>query len=74
MTPEEAKQELFDFLPHLEIALKMAEIQNPTGTLQLGVISSNPDGTGRITARFDVDFIKALKVLVGYQSPGEEGG
>ena len=59
-----AKENLADFLPHLEVAIEVAKIDNPGTEIQLGVIASKPDGSGQVVARFGVEFVKDLRTLV----------
>ena len=59
----EAKERLSAFLPHLQVAMESAKLEGFEGT-QMGVLGVNLDGSGKIIARFECDFIKDLAVLL----------
>ena len=52
MTP---KEKLRTALPHLRYAAKMAQEKTKSGTIELAIISKNPDGTGQVGACFRAD-------------------
>lgn len=63
---ETPAERLKAIVPHLKIAASMAQIENPDGTNQLAIVSTSPDGSGHIAARFDMDgFIDDLVAVVG---------
>lgn len=68
-TLEQAKKDLADFLPHLQLALGAAKVNNPEGKLQLAIASVNPDGSGQLGARFETEFVEDLAILVESYDP-----
>jgi hypothetical protein len=53
-------------LPHIKVALRMAQLQVPDGKIGIAVIATAPDRSGTITASFEGDsFIKDIELLVG---------
>jgi hypothetical protein len=63
---EACKERLRAVLPHLKIAMNMAKLQVPGGTVGLGIIVKTSDGAGRVTASFEgEEFLRDLETLVG---------
>jgi len=63
---EACKERLRAVLPHLKIAMSMAKLQVPDGTVGLAVVAKAPDGAGRVTATFESEgFLRDLEMLVG---------
>jgi hypothetical protein len=61
-----ARVRLQEAIPHIKIALRMAQLQVPDGKVGIAVIAKAPDGTGMITASFEGDdFIKDVELLCG---------
>jgi len=53
-------------LPHMRLAIEMAQQEEPDGTVQLAIIAINPDGSGKMTAAFDYhDFFNDLAEILG---------
>jgi hypothetical protein len=66
MSQEEARQRLLEALPHVRLAMEMARIEVPGGTVGLAIIAKSTSGTGRITATFDGDeFLRDLAEVLG---------
>lgn len=72
MSKEEAVKNLRSAMPHIKLAISMAELQNPQGKIQLAIFARNEDGSGKITASFEhVDFFNDLaEVLEVNEHPG----
>jgi hypothetical protein len=68
------EQELAAFLPHLKLAIDMARLEvGSEGKVELGVLGVQPDGSGRIVARFETTFVTDLERLVtGNEAPVPE--
>lgn len=59
-------------LPHIALAVKMAQAQDPSGRVALAVLVKNPDGTGQITASFECEgFISDILEVLGYKDINE---
>lgn len=64
----DAKQRLITVLPHLKIAMQMAKIQVPNGTVRIGIIAEENNGGGRITAQFEGEqFIEDIIQVLGFK-------
>jgi len=68
----EAKERLMAALPQMSIAMSMARVDVPDGSVLLAVIGKRPDGSGMITATFEgeqflEDVAKILRQLVAYE-------
>jgi len=67
--PEDGKDtprgRLLNVLPHLAIAVEMARIETAGGTVGLGVIAKGADGSGRVSAQFEGEFISDLGRVLG---------
>jgi hypothetical protein len=50
---DSAKERVIDGIVHLMLAMNIAKVENPGGTVGLAVISKNLDGSGRVTAQLD---------------------
>jgi hypothetical protein len=62
----QAEERLRGVLPHLKIAMHMAKLQVPNGTVKLAIVAKEPDGSGRITSTFEgEEFLRDLETLVG---------
>jgi hypothetical protein len=62
-TLEDAKRDLLIMLPHLRYAVETAALE---GTVELGVLSTKPDGSGRLQCRFEAPgFVEDLALLLG---------
>ncbi len=73
--PTEAIITLDEFMAPLVVATHAAKLENPQGEVQLGVIASNKNGTGRVTARFGIAFIQDLQAILKalpYEDSDEE--
>lgn len=61
-TVEEAKKDLTSLLPFLRYAVEQAAKEGEVG---LGILSTKPDGNGRITARLNAPgFVEDLALLL----------
>jgi len=68
---QEAVARLKEVLPHIRIAIEMAKIQEPKGTVFLAVGVKKPDGGGRLTAQFEEEFLgDVARVLGVFNQPG----
>jgi hypothetical protein len=66
MSKEEATERLRAFITPARIAASMAQIQNPGGKLELGILATSADGSGSVSARFEMDtFLDDLAAVVG---------
>lgn len=60
---EALKEKMLAGLPYLRIAAMKAKVN---GTVMLGILSVNPDGSGQITARFEAqEFFEDLAAILG---------
>jgi NADH:ubiquinone oxidoreductase subunit D len=50
---DSAKERVIEGLIHLTLAMNVAKVENPGGTVGLAVISKNSDNSGRVTAQLD---------------------
>ncbi|MFA5203001.1 MAG: hypothetical protein WC708_01110 [Lentisphaeria bacterium] len=50
---DSAKERVIEGIIHLMLAMNVAKVENPDGTVGLAVISKNSDNSGRVTAQLD---------------------
>lgn len=68
---EKAKATLVDALDYLRHSVVLAE---KTGTPKLAVLSCNPDGSGKVIAKFDcAEFFADLATVLGVGEQTQEG-
>jgi len=66
---EEARDRLSAVLPHLRIMVEAAKIDRPGSKVELGILATSPDGSGKVMARFDLEFLDDLGTLTGEIKP-----
>ncbi len=68
----EARERLMGLVPHLTLARTMAELQEPTGEVHLGVLAKRPDGGGHVIVDWKMaDFLTDLVAVLGFASVEE---
>ena len=59
---DKAIDTLAEFLPHLRIAINAAK--DSGCVVEIGILSTKPDGSGRIVARFNPGFVDDLSTVI----------
>ncbi len=55
-------------LPHIWIAINAAKIEEPEGTPKLAVVAVKDDGSGFLSAQFDIEFIHDVVKMLGFET------
>ena len=62
----ESMDRLLKALPHVFVAMKMAEAKVPGGSVCLAVVAKKPDGSGQLTASFECEgFFNDILTILG---------
>ena len=62
-TLEDAKKDLMTLLPHLRYAVETAAKE---GAVQLGILATKPDGSGRVVVQMEAPgFVEDLALILG---------
>jgi hypothetical protein len=70
---EEARDRLSTVLPHIRLFVEAAKIERPGSKVELGILATSPDNSGKVVARFNLEFLDDIGTLTGEIKPPTGG-